>query len=122
MINVWSVIQFLRDAQALSEEDCERIIPFCSAACAEVSNRLRRAEYGDVPAVTAACAGVALYRFTLVKTASDESFESMKAGDITVSRSAASAAENASRFRDEALLAAAAYLTDVDFVFEAVNA
>ncbi len=72
-------------------------------------------------AVITACAGLALYNYSLLKSSSNEEFSSFKAGDVTISRSASSAFEGAVKFRDESLLSAVPYLTDVNFVFEAVE-
>ncbi len=111
----------LEDTGALSAEECKRATPFCLSACSAMSERLRDAKYEDEPAVITACAALALYSFTLLKLSSGEEFSSFKAGDITVSKSAGADVENAVKFRDEALLNAANYLKDVDFVFRAVE-
>lgn len=121
MVNVWAVSQMLEDTGMLSSEDAKKALPFCTVACGELSKRLKEPRYEDEPAVIMACAGVALYKYTLsVNTAADD-FTSFKAGDVTVSRSPAASAENAVKFRDEAVTSAAPYLEDVDFVFEAVE-
>ncbi len=121
MINIWSVAQLLEDTGAVSEADSKRIVPFCLSACATLSPRLRQPQFEDNPAVLMACAGLALYSFTMSAGAGNEDFSSFKAGDITISRSAQAQIENAESFRNSTLAAAAPYLTDVDFVFEAVE-
>lgn len=121
MINVWSVSQTLEDTGMLSADEAKRSTPFCLVACSALSPRLRDIKNEDNPAVIMACAGIALYNYTLSVNAGSESFSSFKAGDVTISRNASAAIENAARFRDEALVAAVPYLTDVDFVFEAVE-
>ncbi len=121
MINVWSVSQLLEDTGVLSPEDAKKVMPFCISACAKLSKRLKDIKYEDEPAVINACAGMALYSYTLLQNSSNDAFESFKAGDVTVSKSAAANIENAVKFRDEALLQAAEYLTDVDFMFKAVT-
>ena len=121
MINVWSVSKFLEDTGVLSEEEVKRAMPFCLSACANLSKRLKDVKYEDEPAVISACAGLALYNYSILQGNSTDDFSSFKAGDITISRSASSSFESAVKFRDEALLMAADYLTDVDFVFKAVE-
>ncbi|MCH5192267.1 MAG: hypothetical protein J1F23_08905 [Oscillospiraceae bacterium] len=121
MVNVWAVSAMLEDTDMLSPEDAKKALPFCTVACGELSKRLKKPCYEDEPAVIMACAGLALYKYTLsVNTAADD-FTSFKAGDVTVSKSPALLAENAVRFRDEAIASAAPFLEDVDFVFEAVE-
>lgn len=121
MINVWSVSKLLEDTGVITEEEVKRAMPFCLSACANLSKRLKDEKFEDEPAVISACAGLALYNYTLIQGSSSEDFSSFKAGDITISRSASSTLENAVKFRDEAMLTAADYLTDVDFVFKAVE-
>lgn len=121
MINVWSVSQLLEDTGALTAEECKRAMPFCLSACARLSKRLKDVKYEDEPAVITACAGIALYDYTLLQCSSQEDFSSFKAGDISISRSASASFESAVKFRDESMLGATDYLTDVDFVFRAVE-
>lgn len=121
MINVWSVSKFLEDTGVLTEDEVKRVSPFCLAACANISKRLKDVKFEEEPAVIAACAGLAFYNYSLLQCSSAEDFSSFKAGDVTISRSASSTFESAVRFRDESLLQAVDYLTDVDFVFKAVE-
>lgn len=121
MINVQSVSQILVTTGALTAEECERAASLCEAACNELYMRLKNKQDETCEPVIMACAGIALYNFTLLNGASSSSFSSFKAGDITISESYASKVENAARFRDEAMLIAAPYLTDIDFIFEAVE-
>lgn len=122
MINVWSVSQFLENTGILDENEVKKAMPFCLSACANLSKRLKSPEFEDEPAVISACAGLALYNYSLLQGSSQEDFSFFKAGDITISRSASCTLESAVKFRDEALLMATDYLTDVDFVFKAVEA
>ena len=121
MINVWSVSQVLEDTGVLTPEDAKRALPFCLSACSQLSKRLKDVKNEDEPAVINACAGVALYNYTLLQRSKSDEFSSFKAGDISISKSADSSFEGAVKFRDEALLQASEYLTDVDFVFRAVE-
>ena len=121
MINVWSVSQVLEDTGVLSAEECKKAMPFCVAACTQLSKRLKDVKHEDEPSVINACAGMALYSYTLLQNSGSDDFSSFKAGDVTVSKSSSAIIENAVKFRDEALLQASEYLTDVDFVFKAVE-
>ena len=121
MINVWSVVKLLEDTGVLTEDEVKKAMPFCLSACARLSKRLKDENFCDEPAVINACAGIALYDYTLLKSSSSEDFSSFKAGDVTISRSASSSFESAVKFRDEAMLNATDYLTDVDFVFRTVD-
>ncbi len=111
----------LEDINLLAEDEVKKAMPFCLSACAKLSQRLKAVKYEDEPAVINACAGLAFYNYSLLQCSSAEDFSSFKAGDITISRSASSALECAVKLRDEALLSATDYLTDVDFVFKAVE-
>ena len=121
MVNVWSVSKVLEDTGILTEEESKKAMPFCLSACSQLSKRLKDIKYEDEPAVINACAGMALYNYSLLQCTSSENFSSFKAGDITISKSNNSGFESAVKFRDEALLQASEYLTDVDFVFKAVE-
>ena len=121
MINVWSVSKLLEDTGILTEDESKKAMPFCLSACAKLSKRLKDVKFEDEPAVISACAGIALYNYTLLRSHSNENFESFKAGDITITKSPSVAFENAVKFRDEAMLNATDYLTDVDFIFQAVE-
>ena len=121
MINVWSVSKLLEDTGILTEDEAKKAMPFCLSACAKLSKRLKDVKFEDEPAVITACAGIALYNYSLLRSHSDENFDSFKAGDITITKSPSASFENAVKFRDEAMLSATDYLTDVDFVFQAVE-
>ncbi len=121
MINVWSVSQVLEDTGVLSSEEVKKAMPFCVSACNQLSKRLKDIRDEDNPAVINACAGIALYNYSLLQCSKGEDFSSFKAGDITISKTKNSTFESAVKFRDEALLQASEYLTDVNFVFEAVE-
>ena len=121
MVNVWSVSKVLEDTGILTEEEAKKAMSFCLSACSQLSKRLKDIKYEDEPAVINACAGMALYNYSLLQCTSSENFSSFKAGDITISKSNNSGFESAVKFRDETLLQASEYLTDVDFVFKAVE-
>lgn len=119
MINPFSVIDIIINFGLLSGEELDKIHSFCVAACEQIEQRLKDTDYSNNPAVFRVCAGIALYNFFLVNSTAED-FSSFKAGDVTVTQNRQSRIENASKFKDEALVCAAPYLTDIDFVFEAV--
>lgn len=121
MVNVWSVSKVLEDTGVLSKEECIKATPFCVSACEEISKRLKDIKFEDNPCVILACAGIALYNYVLVCSVSAEEFSSFKAGDVTVKQSSSSKIESAAKFRDEAVLGAVSFLSDVDFIFGAVD-
>ena len=121
MINVWSVSQMLEDTGLLTADEAKKATPFCLAASTSLSPRLRDTKDEENPAVILACAGIALYNYTLSAGAGNEDFSSFKAGDVTISKSASATVEHAEKFRNEVLIAATPFLNDVDFVFEAVE-
>lgn len=121
IISVWSVAKLLEDTGILTEDEVKKAMPFCLSACARLSKRLRDEKFCDEPAVINACAGIALYDYTLLRCSSSDDFSSFKAGDVAISRSASSSFENAVKFRDEAMVNATDFLTDVDFVFRTVD-
>ncbi|MBR5246302.1 MAG: hypothetical protein IKV25_02895 [Clostridia bacterium] len=121
MINVWSVSQVLEDSGVLTPEEAKKAMPFCLSACSQLSKRLKDIRNEDEPAVINACAGIALYNYSLLQCSKSDNFSSFKAGDITISKSNNSTFESAVKFRDEALIQASEFLTDVDFVFKAVE-
>lgn len=121
MVNVWLVSQSLSDIGSLSEDEVKQAMPFCVIACSEISERLKEARFENEPAVIMACAAVALYRYSLSRSMKDDDFSSFKAGDVTISRTASASKENAVKLRDEAMVSAARFLTDVDFMFGTVD-
>ena len=121
MINVWSVSQMLEDTGLLTADEAKKATPFCLAASTSLTPRLRNTKDEENPAVIMACAGIALYNYTLSAGAGSEDFSSFKAGDVTISKSTSALVENAEKFRNEALISATPFLIDVDFIFEAVE-
>lgn len=120
-MNTEKVSLLLETLGSLSPEEAEDAAVFCESACSQISNRLKNPAYANEPAVLTACAATALYRYTLSAAVGENSFSSFKAGDVTVSRTPSAAAEAAEMLRDEAMLAAADFLNDIDFAFQAVD-
>lgn len=120
MINTSNVLGIICNSELISESEFQKIEPYCQTTCEQLSQRLKSEDYADVSAVIMACVGVTLYNFLLANSTIDD-FSSFKAGDISVTQNRQSRIENAVKFKNEALVSAAPYLADIDFVFEAVE-
>lgn len=120
MINVASVLDAIFSSGTLLDDEVDRIQPYCMVACEHLSQRLKDENFAENATVIMACAGLALYNYLLTNISAQE-FSSFKAGDITVTQNYESRIENAAKFKNEALVCAAPYLTDINFVFEAVE-
>lgn len=120
MIDTSNVLGVICNSELISETEFQKIEPYCKVTCEQLSQRLKSEDYADVSAVIMACVGVTLYNFLLLNGTAEE-FSSFKAGDVTVTQNHQSRIENAVKFKNEALVSASSYLTDVDFIFEAVE-
>ncbi len=120
MINPFSVIDIITKFGLLSDDELEKIHSFCVAACEQIETRLKDPDFANNSAIFMVCASIALYNFLLVN-GTTEDFSSFKAGDVTVTQNHQSRIENAVKFKNEALVSASSYLTDIDFIFEAVE-
>lgn len=105
----------------VSESDRTAVMPFCLAAAAVINARLRPdADDTDSRLLTAAVA-VAYSRYLLIRNAAESDVESLKAGDVTISRSSAPVMQAAENFRKTALADASGLLTDDGFLFDSVS-
>jgi hypothetical protein len=104
----------------LSDDEIKKAMPFCVNACNKLSSYLKDISFEDRLEVIIACAGLALYNYTLLCSTGND-FSSFKAGDVTISRSSASAIESAIKLRDESIVNASPFLKDINFMFEAVD-
>lgn len=120
MIDTAIVLDAIYNSELIAETEFQKIEPYCQATCEQLSQRLKSEDYADVSAVIMACVGVTLYNFLLANGTIDD-FSSFKAGDVTVTQNRQSRIENASKFKDEVLICASPYLTDIDFIFKAVE-
>ena len=120
LINHDSVINIITSLGLLSDDELDKIQSFCTAACQQIEPRLKGQEYSNHPTIIMVCASIALYNFLLINSTTED-FSSFKAGDVTVTQNHQSRIENAVKFKNEALVSAAPYLTDIDFVFKAVE-
>lgn len=120
MIDVVKVAKAVRKIMKLSEDDTFDIMPTVSVACAQLTDRLKKAESSNDPRVINAAVYLSYYRLLLRNAAQDDTPASFKAGDVTISQSPALALKKASVLRDESIIAAAPLLEDMDFVFRQV--
>ena len=103
----------------VSENERNQILSFCESIGEQMTSRLKSEEHATSAVVITACAAIAFYNYLLVN--SQEDFFSFKAGDVTVKQNYEARVENATKFKNECLVSAAPYLTDISFVFEAVE-
>ncbi len=120
MIDVVKVAKAVRKIMKLTEEETFDVMPTVSVACAQLSDRLEKPEKASDPRVVNAAVYLSYYRLLLRNAAQDDTPTSFKAGDVTVSQSPALALSQAAALRDEAIIAAAPLLRDMDFVFRQV--
>lgn len=120
MIDVVRVAKAVRKTMRLSQDETFDVIPTVSVACAQLSDRLENPKNASDQRVIDAAVYLSCYRLLLRNAAQDDTPTSFKAGDVTVSQSPALALEKAAALRDEAIIAAAPLLKDMDFVFRQV--
>ncbi len=120
MIDVVVVAKAVRKLINVSDGETFDVIPTVSVACAQLSDRLKKAEYATDKRVVDAAVYLSYYRLLLRQVLSGEAQTSFKAGDITVSQSPALMLEKAGELRDDAICAASPMLEDMDFVFRQV--
>ena len=104
----------------VEEADKASVMPFCEAAAAVINAKMRTdADESDSRLLTAAVA-VAYSRYLLIRNAAESDVASLKAGDVTISRSSAPVMQAAENFRKTALADASELLTDDGFLFDCV--
>ena len=87
MIDVVKVAKAVRKIMNLSEDDTFDIMPTVSVACAQLTDRLKKAENSKDPRVINAAVFLSYYRLLLRNAAQDDTPTSFKAGDVTISLS-----------------------------------
>lgn len=120
MIDVEAVVPVLTKLYSDISQDITKARLICNTVCMELSERLKDESYSSNQEVIYACAAVTLYRYCLNRNLSDDTYQSVRAGDITVKCSPSQMLDSAEKFRDTALLAAYKYFKDVDFAFKVV--
>ena len=121
MISYTLVNAVLTSMKIMTDEEIKSAETICKAVCSEFSKKLRKLEYNSEDAVLSACAAMVYFKFVVAQGLKSDNYTSFKAGDIKVTQSYSARLESATIYRDDALLSAAPYLKDVDFVFRMVN-
>lgn len=117
MIKPQSVFESVKTLIDVPEEDEERITGLCNACAATLSRRLKEGFTGEEDEAVYACAAFTVYRYAIIKNCTDSSFEQLKAGDITVSRSPSALLESTEKLLADALSSAECF-SDIGFVFK----
>ena len=120
MIDKWSVVDAVKLGYAYALDD-SGLLPFCEAACRELTLRLREgANEADIRLINAAAA-MANYAMALKALAADDGVTAFKAGDVSIKRSEnGSGIADAIQRRNDAMLAALPLIRDDGFLFSGV--
>ena len=119
LIDCLSVLSVLKEYYSPEGTD-EQLAPVCTLAVNELLPRVKNESvYSDARLVSLAAA-MANYRLCAKKVRNSDGVTSFKAGDVTVSVSAAALMEQAEKDRKDAMLAALPLLKDDEFIFRQV--
>ncbi len=118
-MNEWTVLECLHTLLPLTDDERTKALPLCRSAAEEVREKLRSGADPDDARLSRAAAGIAYYRWSLLRNAPNADVTYFKAGDVTVRRDAAQE-KRAAEVRDELLQAALPLLRDERFLFRAV--
>ena len=117
MINPQTVFESVKTLIDIMPEDEKRLEDLSKACAATLSRRLKEGFTGEEDEAVYACAAFTVYRYALLKSCADSSFEQLKAGDITVSCSPGALLESTEKLLADALSSAECF-TDIGFVFK----
>lgn len=117
MINPQSVFESVKTLIDMPSEDEEKLTELCRGCAATLSRRLKEGFTGEEDEAVYACAAFTVYRYALLSSCADSSFEQLKAGDITLSRSPSSLLESTEKLLADAFSSAECF-TDIGFVFK----
>ena len=121
MLNTSSVIQRFLVISGADEAD-DQIETLCACSALKIGEMLKNADDSNDDRVIYAAACDAYYQWVLIGfAASDESYRSMKAGDITVTSDSAAVLNAAKTLRDNSLESISALLSDNCFYFSEVD-
>ena len=121
MLDTSSVTAKFLIVSGLAESDSQ-IEALCACSALKIGEMLKDAENSADERVIYAAACDAYYQWILIGcTASDESFKSMKAGDITVTSDPKAVLNAAKALRDSSLESASSLLSDSSFYFSEVD-
>lgn len=114
---IYEIMSTIIDIDLMSMNKAKMI---CKAVTEEMSGKLKPFSEKTLDAINFACAAISVYRFVLLQNLADESYESVKTGDVTVKRSYSSVLESAEKLCADAVSAITPYLKDIDFIFRTV--
>lgn len=105
-----------------ADEADDQIEALCACSALKIGEMLKNAEDSDDDRVIYAAACDAYYQWILIGcAASDESYKSMKAGDITVTSDVGAVLNAAKTLRDNSLESISTLLSDNGFYFSEVD-
>ena len=119
LIDCLSVLSVLKEYYSPEGTD-EQLAPVCTLAVNELLPRVKNESVHSDARLVSLAAAMANYRLCAKKVRNSDGVTSFKAGDVTVSVSAAALMEQAEKDRKDALLAALPLLKDDEFIFRQV--
>ena len=119
LIDCLSVLSVLKEYYSPEGTD-EQLAPVCTLAVNELLPRVKNESVHFDARLVSFAAAMTNYRLCAKKVRNSDGVTSFKAGDVTVSVSAAALMEQAEKDRKDALLAALPLLKDDEFIFRQV--
>lgn len=119
LIDCLSVLSVLKEYYSPEGTD-EQLAPVCTLAVNELLPRVKNESVHSDARLVSLAAAMANYRLCAKKVRNSDGVTSFKAGDVTVSVSAAALMEQAEKDRKDAMLAALPLLKDDEFIFRQV--
>lgn len=119
LIDCLSVLSVLKEYYSPEGTD-EQLAPVCTLAVNELLPRVKNECVHSDARLVSLAAAMANYRLCAKKVRNSDGVTSFKAGDVTVSVSAAALMEQAEKDRKDAMLAALPLLKDDEFIFRQV--
>lgn len=121
-MDIQRVYHRLRMMAGEGQEAEELLLMICSSAGKEIRNKVKNEQSMNDERLIAAAAGLAYYMLTLLRCGREDSTESFRAGDVSVTRNVKASLELAAKVRDSYLELAADLLNDGGFAFRKVTA
>lgn len=119
LIDCLSVLSVLKEYYSPEGTD-EQLAPVCTLAVNELLPRVKNESVHSDARLVSLAAAMANYRLCAKKVRNSDGVTSFKAGDVTVSVSAAALMEQAEKDRKDAMFAALPLLKDDEFIFRQV--
>lgn len=116
----WTVLGSLCEITTLDADERAAVLPLCRSALQSLLPQCKSGTDPDDIRIARAAAAGAFYQWTLRSISQEQNVTSFKAGDVTISQSAAAALELAERIRKDAYIAVLPLLNDPYFIFQCV--